>query len=161
MEIPVIALRGLCVLPKMVVHFDVSREKSIGAVEAAMRADQKLFVVAQRNPETEDPEQEDLFRMGTVVRIKQMLRMPNKIVRVLVEGLNRAELITLNTGGDCLDGEVEIRDRESVLEEVDSVTQEAMVRVIKENLASYASVNSVIGAQAVSQLEQTKELTEL
>ena len=161
MGIPVIALRGLCVLPEMVVHFDVSREKSIGAVEAAMRTDQRLFVVAQRDVETEDPAQEDLFRIGTIVRIKQMLRMPNKIVRVLVEGVDRAELISLVEGEEYLYGEVEVRSLPSAYGEIDSLTQEAMSRILKEDLAAYSVANPMVGGQLFGQLENISGLSRL
>lgn len=91
-RMPAVALRGMTILPSMIVHFDVSRDKSIKAIEQAMTADQKLFVVTQRDPEASDPGIDDLYHIGTVVEIKQLVKLPKNIIRVLVEGLERAEL---------------------------------------------------------------------
>ena len=87
---PVIALRGLTVFPSMVIHFDISRKKSIAAVEKAMTTDQKVFLVTQRQPEMMDPSAEDLYHIGTIASIKQVVKMPGGIVRVMVEGLEKA-----------------------------------------------------------------------
>ena len=86
-KIPVVTLRAMTILPEMITHFDVSRAKSVKAVEKALKEEQKLFIVAQKNPETEEPDQEHLFEMGTVVEIKQIVKIPHNILRVLVEGL--------------------------------------------------------------------------
>ena len=90
-----IALRGTTVLPEMIVHFDVSREKSIRAVEAAMLHDQKVFLLTQKDPEVETPELDDLYRVGTIAYIKQVVKLPQDLYRVLVEGLDRAEILSL------------------------------------------------------------------
>ena len=95
-RMPAVALRGMTILPSMIVHFDVSRDKSIKAIEQAMTADQKLFVVTQRDPEASDPGIDDLYHIGTVVEIKQLVKLPKNIIRVLVEGLERAELLVKN-----------------------------------------------------------------
>ena len=94
-RMPAVALRGMTILPSMIVHFDVSRDKSIKAIEQAMTADQKLFVVTQRDPEASDPGIDDLYHIGTVVEIKQLVKLPKNIIRVLVEGLERAELLEM------------------------------------------------------------------
>ena len=96
-RMPAVALRGMTILPSMIVHFDVSRDKSIKAIEQAMTADQKLFVVTQRDPEASDPGIDDLYHIGTVVEIKQLVKLPKNIIRVLVEGLERAELLEIWT----------------------------------------------------------------
>lgn len=93
--LPMIALRGTTVLPDMIVHFDVSREKSIRAVEAAMLHDQKIFLLTQKDPEVEIPELTDLYQVGTVAYIKQVVKLPQDLYRVLVEGLDRAEVLLL------------------------------------------------------------------
>ena len=92
MELPVIALRGLTVLPGTTVHFDISRQKSIQAAESAMVKNQKLFVVAQQDPAVSEPGFSDLYGIGTVVKVKQLVKLPNKLVRVLVEAEDRGEL---------------------------------------------------------------------
>ena len=85
-SLPMVALRGMTIMPEMVVHFDVSREKSIAAIQEAMAGDQKIFLVAQRSIETDDPIQEDVYEVGTVGTIKQIMKLPKHIVRVLVSG---------------------------------------------------------------------------
>ena len=91
-QLPTVALRGLTILPGMVAHFDVSREKSIKAVEEAMMDEQEIFLLTQKNPEEEEPTAENLYSIGLVAEIKQVIKMPNDLVRVLVEGIERAEL---------------------------------------------------------------------
>ena len=92
---PAVALRGATILPDMIVHFDISRAKSIQAVEDAMTQDQKIFLVTQKSPEVELPRFGDLHRIGTVAVIKQVVRMPKNVIRVLVEGQERGELTEL------------------------------------------------------------------
>ena len=92
MSIPVVALRGMTVLPEMVVHFDVSRKRSVEAVQEAMTSDQKVILVTQREMDVEDPEEGDLYRVGTVATIKQIMKLPRQILRVLVSGEERAVL---------------------------------------------------------------------
>ena len=93
--LPAIALRGTTILPDMIVHFDVSRERSIKAIEAAMLHDQKIFLVTQKDPEVEKPELSELYQVGTVAYIKQVVKLPHDLLRVLVEGIERAELLGL------------------------------------------------------------------
>ncbi len=97
----------MTVLPKMMLHFDISREKSIAAVEKAMVGDQKVCLVTQRNPEETDPGIEDLYQVGTVALIKQLVKLPNNVIRVMVEGLERTELLTLESEEPLLVGEIE------------------------------------------------------
>ena len=91
-QLPTVALRGLTILPGMVAHFDVSREKSIRAVEEAMMGEQEIFLLTQKNPEDEEPLPENLYQIGLVAKIKQVVKLKNNIVRVLVEGIERAEV---------------------------------------------------------------------
>ena len=93
MNMPAVALRGLTILPGMIAHFDVSRERSLRAVEEAMEQDQKIYLVTQRNVDSEDPTQEDLYQMGIVADIKQVVRLQNDVVRILVDGISRAALL--------------------------------------------------------------------
>ena len=94
---PVIALRGLTMLPEMTISFDISRKKSIAAVEKAMVSDQRVCLVAQKDPEIQDPSLEQLYHIGTVSYIKQLVKMPGGIVRVMAEGQERAELLDLDS----------------------------------------------------------------
>ena len=89
---PIVALRGMVVMPGMLMHFDVSRQKSIAAVEQAMMSDQMLFIVAQKDEKIEHPTQEDLYDVGTIAMIKQMIRMPGDVIRVMVIGIDRGRL---------------------------------------------------------------------
>ena len=104
--LPAIALRGLTILPEMIQHFDISREKSVGALESAMVGEQKVFLVTQRHPEEEDPGISGLYQIGTIARIKQLVKMPGGIIRVMVEGESRAELINLTENGSYLQAEI-------------------------------------------------------
>ena len=132
---PVIALRGLAVLPGMTISFDISRKKSIAAVEKAMVSDQKVCLVAQKDPENMEPALEDLYHIGTVSYIKQLVKMPGGVVRVMAEGQERAELLDLDSEEPALIGEVLITGEKEP--DVDSVTAEAMARILKEKLESY------------------------
>ena len=160
MTIPAIALRGLCVLPKMVVHFDVSRKKSILALEKAMVIDQKIFLVAQKSVQDEDPERDDLYSVGTIGAIKQILKLPGGIVRVLVEGLERAELNDISVVDGYLQADVEICPAESFLV-ADEVTKEAMSRLLKEHIEKYAIANPSFSKETALMLMEIKTLEEL
>ena len=100
---PAVALRGMTILPDMIVHFDVSRSKSKKAVERAMTTNQKLFVVTQRDPDIEDPDKEELYTAGTIVNIKQMTKLQHGLIRVLVDSVERAELIDLLENDEFLE----------------------------------------------------------
>ena len=104
--LPAIALRGTTILPDMIVHFDVSRERSIKAIEAAMLHDQKIFLITQKDPEKERPEHADLYKVGTVAYIKQVVKLPHELLRVLVEGKERAELLSIEQEDPFLKVEV-------------------------------------------------------
>lgn len=136
---PAVALRGLTVLPGMVQHFDISREKSVRAVETAMMGDQKVYLVTQRNPQQEVPTAADLYQMGTVSQIKQIVKMPNGILRVMVEGLERAALLTLFEDGQYLEAEIE--DAPMQEEQLSDTVKEAMSRVVKEKLEEFGNAN--------------------
>ncbi len=137
--LPAIALRGLTVLPEMIQHFDISREKSVSAVEHAMVGEQKVFLVTQRNPEVEAPTVDDLYQIGTIARVKQLVKMPGGVIRVMVEGLKRAELINLMEDGPYLQAEIE---EAPMKEEVLSDTvKEAMARIVKDKLEEFGNLN--------------------
>lgn len=115
--LPVVALRGTSILPEMIVHFDVSRPRSVKAVEAAMLKEQKVFLVTQKDLEKENPGLLDFYKVGTVAYIKQIVKLPDDVLRVLVEGLSRGELLRLERENPYLEGQIGIfeEDRKSVV----------------------------------------------
>lgn len=157
--LPVIALRGLTVLPKMMIHFDISRPQSIAAVEKAMVGDQKIFLVAQRNNEEMNPGQEGLFHMGTIALVKQLVKLPGKVVRVMVEGLVRAELICLDSEEPALIGELDVTS--SYEEDLDYVAQEAMLRILREKLEEYGNENPKLAKEVLPNMLLITSLDEL
>jgi ATP-dependent Lon protease len=156
---PVIALRGMTVLPKMMLHFDISREKSIAAVEKAMVGDQKVCLVTQRNPEESDPGIEDLYQVGTVALIKQLVKLPGNVIRVMVEGLERTELLALESEEPLLVGEVE--ELQVPVDILDPVTIQAMAEIVKEKLEAYGKENQRIAKEVVPGLLVIPDLGEL
>ena len=136
---PAVALRGLTVLPGMVQHFDISREKSIRAIETAMMGNQKVYLVTQRHPEQETPAVADLYQMGTISQIKQLVKMPGGIIRVMVEGEKRAALLTLFEEGSYLEAEVEEAPMQE--EQLTDTVKEAMSRIVKEKLEEFGNAN--------------------
>lgn len=156
---PVIALRGMTVLPKMMLHFDISRTKSIAAVEKAMVGDQKVCLVTQKNSEEADPGIEDLYQIGTVALIKQLVKLPNNVIRVMVEGMERAELLTLDSEEPMLIGEIE-----KALEaddSIDYITREAMIQIIQEKLEEYGRENPRVAKEVLPGLMVLNDLGEL
>lgn len=156
---PVVALRGLTILPGMVLHFDINRQKSVAAVEQAMIGDQKLFLVAQRQPEIVEPELSDLYQVGTIAVVKQLVKLPGKVVRVLVEGLERGELLCLDAEEPALVGEIGSMELEH--EELDHLTQEAMLRIVKDKLEEYGRVNPKITKEILPSLLSVNTLSEM
>lgn len=156
---PVVALRGLTILPGMVQHFDVNRPRSVAAVEKAMIGDQKLFLVSQRHPEIPDPELKDLYQVGTIGVVKQLVKLPGKTVRVLVEGLERAELLDFDSQEPCLIGEISSMEQEQ--EDADDLAKEAMVRIIREKLEEYGTVNLRAAKENLPSLLLINDLSEL
>ena len=136
---PAVALRGLTILPGMVQHFDISREKSIRAIETAMMGNQKVYLVTQRHPEQETPAVADLYQMGTVSQIKQLVKMPGGVIRVMVEGEKRAALLTLFEEGPYLEAEVEEAPMQE--EQLTDTVKEAMSRIVKEKLEEFGNAN--------------------
>jgi ATP-dependent Lon protease len=156
---PVIALRGMTVLPKMMLHFDISRTKSIAAVEKAMVGDQRICLVTQKNSEEAEPGIDDLYQVGTVALIKQLVKLPNNVIRVMVEGVERVELLTLDTEEPMLIGEVE-----KTLEaddSIDYITRQAMIQIIQEKLEEYGKENPRIAKEVLPNLMVLTDLGEL
>jgi len=159
-SLPMVALRGMTIMPEMVVHFDVSREKSIAAIQEAMEGDQKIFLVAQKSIETDDPTQEDVYEVGTVGTIKQIMKLPKHIVRVLVSGETRGILKQLQQDTPYLRAEVEVMD-ESDLVIQDDLNGEAMARSLKDTFLDYAARNGKMSKEAVAEILEIKNLKKL
>ena len=157
-SLPMVALRGMTIMPEMVVHFDVSREKSIAAIQEAMAGDQKIFLVAQKSIETDDPTQEDVYEVGTVGTIKQIMKLPKHIVRVLVSGETRGILKQLQQDTPYL--RVEVID-ESDLVIQDDLNGEAMARSLKDTFLDYAARNGKMSKEAVAEILEIKSLKKL
>ena len=160
-SIPTIALRGMTVLPEMITHFDVSRLQSVKAVEKALVQEQRLFIVTQRDPETENPGADDLFSMGTVAAIKQIVKMPHNVLRVLVEGLYRAELLELRE-----EEYLEATVAEAVPEEFDYQAlpksgMEAMYRNLKDIFQKYCECSGKVGKDLSRQVLDSASLDRL
>ena len=156
---PTVALRGMTILPGMVQHFDVSRPKSIAAVEKAMLGDQKLFLVSQKRPEIPDPELSDLYQIGTVSVVKQLVKLPSKNVRVLVEGLEKAELLCFDTEEPYLMGEISLMGEEE--EDTEPLAGEAMLRILKDKLEEYGTVNQRVAKETLPALLLIGDLKEM
>ena len=157
-KVPSVALRGMAILPGMVAHFDVSRNRSVRALEAAMMDDQMVFLVTQKNVEKEDPELEDLYTVGIIAVIKQVIKMQNNVVRVLVEGETRARLLSMEQE-ECLLAEVEPLQRDEELMAVE--IQEAMLRGIRETFTRYCMLNPKPGKELARQMIEITDLDKL
>ena len=167
---PAIALRGLTIFPNMIIHFDVSRQKSIIAVEQAMMQEQKLFLVAQKDISVEEPTKEEVYTVGTIAIVKQVSKLPGGLVRVLVEGISRAKLEILeNVSTEKEEDEFLQASVERIVEEVRegeeeeelSVEEEAMLRQIREMLGKYSMLNPKIAKSLSSHIEKAESLAEL
>ena len=159
-SLPMVALRGLTIMPEMVVHFDVSRERSITAVQQAMMEDQKIFLVAQKSIETEDPGQEDVYSIGTVATVRQVIKLPKKIVRVLVSGEQRGRLTGISEKEPYLKAEVELLEETDFGIE-DEIQKEAMARNLREVLTEYADKSGKMSKEAVKELISIEDLKKL
>lgn len=150
-EMPAVALRGIVILPEMVSHFDVSRKKSIKAVEAAMRMNGRIFLVTQKDMNTEDPLEDDLYRVGVIAEIKQIIKLQNDIVRVIVEGKNRAELAYFIENREHLQAQTVLS--QNAEEHLPEDVEEAMLRSLQEALLEYCTVNPKVGKELRKQIE--------
>ncbi|MCI9493250.1 MAG: endopeptidase La [Lachnospiraceae bacterium] len=157
-KIPTVALRGMTILPGMVAHFDVSRSKSVRALETAMMGDQMIFLVTQRNVEKEEPELEDLYHIGIIAVIKQVIKLQNNVVRVLVEGETRAYLESMEQEEFLLAG-VQPMNKEEELLPVE--VQEAMMRGIRETFTRYCLLNPKPGKELARQMVEIVDLEKL
>ena len=156
---PVIALRGLAVLPKMIVHFDISRTKSKAAMEKAMVGEQQAFLVAQRQTDVADPAIEDLYHVGCVAKIKQLVKLPDGVIRVMVEGEQKGILLDFDSTEPALIGEIELIEQED--DNLSLSAKEAMVRIIKDKLEEFGKENLKIAKELLPGLMILEDLGEL
>ena len=158
--LPAIALRGTTILPDMIVHFDVSRSRSVKAVEAAMLQEQKVFLVTQKDPDTEVPGLLDVYKIGTVATVKQVVKLPNGVVRILVEGEERAELLGFEPNDQWLEAEIEGFGH---LEEkpLTENEEEAMIRNLRELFSAYCRSGQKISQELAIQIMENESLERL
>ena len=159
-SLPMVALRGMTIMPEMVVHFDVSRQRSIAAIQEAMTEEQKIFLTAQKSIDTENPGIDDVYEIGTVGTIKQIIKLPKHIVRVLVAGETRGRLKEIEFADPYLRANIEIID-ESDRDTPDDTNSEAMERSLKDMLIEYAAKNGKMSKESVTQLLDIKGLRKL
>ena len=159
MVLPAIALRGTTILPGMIVHFDVSRERSVKAIEAAMLHDQKIFLVKQIDPEVETPDLAGVYRVGTVAYIKQVVKLPQNLLRVLVEGTGRATLVKFEQEFPFIKTEITPVDEEEM--QMPEPVMEAMHRSLKELFHRYCMENGKVSKELVAQILNIENIEEL
>ena len=159
MVLPAIALRGTTILPGMIVHFDVSRERSVKAIEAAMLHDQKIFLVTQIDPEVETPDLAGVYRVGTVAYIKQVVKLPQNLLRVLVEGTGRATLVKFEQEFPFIKTEITPVDEEEM--QMPEPVMEAMHRSLKELFHRYCMENGKVSKELVAQILNIENIEDL
>lgn len=147
-------------MPEMIVHFDVSRERSIAAIQQAMVEEQEIFLVAQKSIETENPGQDDVYEIGTVASVKQLIKLSKKVVRVLVEGKNRAVLKKIEETDPYLRAEVGVLEEQEITIP-DDLNAEAMMRGLKEIITEYAAKNGKISKESVAEILDISDLKRL
>ena len=147
-------------MPEMIVHFDVIRERSIAAIQQAMVEEQEIFLVAQKSIETENPGQDDVYEIGTVASVKQLIKLSKKVVRVLVEGKNRAVLKKIEETDPYLRAEVEVLEEQEITIP-DDLNAEAMMRGLKEIITEYAAKNGKISKESVAEFLDITDLKRL
>lgn len=157
--IPMLPLRGIVVFPNMILHFDVGRPKSISALEEAMMKDQKIFLAAQKEPSIEEPEQEDVYTVGTTAKIKQLLRLPGDTIRVLVEGLERSEIVDYVSEDPHY--EVELVGHSSKRSLKKNPETEALVRLIISHFETYAKLTNRISSDTTFSLSTVEDYSRL
>lgn len=159
LTMPIIPLRGITILPSTVMHFDLNKEKSVQALEYAMAKGGKIFLLAQRESAVDAPEEEHLYRVGTIAVIKQITKLPNQIVRVLVEGIGRGILRRINLeNSKFLEADLEVASEGDIMSQIGKVEEEAMLRQLKEHFAVFAAHYPKLDKNAVNRYSQIKEI---
>ena len=157
---PAVALRGTTILPGMIVHFDISRKVSSASIDRAMLRDEKIFLITQRDPHVENPEIDDLWNVGTISRIKQVVRLPKNMIRVLVEGETRAEILSFEKVEDYSEAVINI-PAEEPQEMYPESLREAMMRNIRQLLRSYMEENNNISRDLASQIMEATDISKM
>ena len=157
---PAVALRGTTILPGMIVHFDISRKVSSASIDRAMLLDEKIFLITQRDPHVENPEIDDLWNVGTISRIKQVVRLPKNMIRVLVEGETRAEILSFEKVEDYSEAVINI-PAEEPQEMYPESLREAMMRNIRQLLRSYMEENNNISRDLASQIMESTDISKM
>lgn len=157
--LPAVTLRGLTILPGMVIHFDLSRETSMASVEQAMLGDQRLLVVTQKDPRQENPGLEDIYDVGTVTLIRQVSKLPDHVLRVLVEGVSRARIHGLSESNGAVVTQLSYERDDRA--DIDEMTAEAMTRTVKEALEAYGACFPKVGKAVQDQIEEGMDLGKL
>ena len=156
--IPTVALRGLTILPGMIVHFDISRDFSLKAIEDAMNDEQRILLVAQKDTNVSEPGEDDLYAVGVVAYIKQVLKLHNGNVRVLVEGCERAKIVNLTSENFLKADIIVCKEKE---DEFDDVEKEAMLQSLKDTFVNYSNVNAKMSKEVISQVNEINNLSRL
>ena len=160
LHLPMVALRGMTVMPGKTVHFDISRERSIQAVQEAMTGNQRIFLTAQKKIETDEPKMEDVYEVGTIAVIQQIAKLPHQIIRVMVTGETRGILKQIEEEDPYLLAEVEVVD-ESSFEIPDEMNAEAMARGLKDIFVEYAAKNGKLPKELIAQILEIRGLKKL
>lgn len=158
--LPAIALRGTTILPDMIVHFDISRDKSVRAVEEAMLRDQNIFLITQKDPSVEEPGVLDLYKVGTIAKIKQVVKLPKHVLRILVEGLERAELLGFVNDDAFLETEVACYEKSESIPVSDNA-KEAMLRNLKEIFLTFCQENQKISSELATQILEMEDMEKM
>ncbi len=159
LNLPAVALRGLTILPNMIVHFEVNRQRSQNAINQAMLKDQNIMLIAQKDPEVENPTKDDLYEFGTVAKIKQIVKIQNGTLRVMVEGTYRAHLDEVISIDPMIETEVTVYDK--TINDIPELTQAGYVRFLHEQLQGYAAQSPNFSAELVRQLMEENSLMKL
>ena len=156
MQLPAIALRGACVLPGSIAHFDIKRNRSKEAVERAMLANQKVFLVTQKEVDTEEPGIDDVYKIGTVSTIKQVIKLPKGMLRILIEGIERAELSAFLRDDRYIEAEVSLFEADDTV--LPAQREEAMRGYLRDLFISYCDANPSFGKELAGKIIEQKEL---
>ncbi|GKU25635.1 endopeptidase La [Clostridium folliculivorans] len=161
--LPLIPLRGITIFPNMVIHFDVGREKSIAALEEAMLNNQQIFLATQKDAKIEEPVKEDIYEVGTLSTIKQLLKLPGDTIRVLVEGTNRGKILSLTNGEEffTVEAEIYIEDEEQEVSEKVSLELEALTRSLKDDFSDYLNLSGNTSADIILSLDEIENSARL
>ncbi|MGB9808909.1 MAG: LON peptidase substrate-binding domain-containing protein, partial [Caldanaerobacter sp.] len=145
--LPMIPLRGLTIFPYMVIHFDIGREKSIKALEEAFMKNQLIFVTTQKDPELEDPSIDDVYKVGTITKVKQMLKLPGELIRVLVEGISRGEIDKVTREDEFFEVEVVEKEEQTEIEKTPEL--EALMRSVISSFEEYVNMTSRVPIESL------------